>query len=113
MNAGLMNTVSSDGLPLGAEWRQHTVDVQRRPSLLSPFFSPCFPGPTVGDPHGGVPAVYPEYFRGDPLPADDLDGGDRRSLRLLRHRLHVLLHGESNSRRQTTPSRTFGPDAHV
>lgn len=51
-----------------------------------------FSGSTAGHPDGSVPAVYPEHIWGDPLPADDLDGRDRRRPRLLHNRLHVLLH---------------------
>lgn len=52
------------------------------------------PGTTAGHFDGSVLAVHPEYLWSDPLPSDDLDGWDRRRLRLLRNRLHVLLHGE-------------------
>lgn len=54
----------------------------------------CLSGSTAGHSDGRVLAVHPEHFWGDPLPADDLDGRDRRRFWLLHNRLHVLLHSE-------------------
>lgn len=53
----------------------------------------CFAGASAWYFDGSVLAVYPEHFWGDPLPADDLDGRDRRRLGLLHNCLHVLLYG--------------------
>lgn len=38
--------------------------------------------------------MHSEHLRRDPLPQDDLAGGDRRRHRDLHHRLHVLRHCE-------------------
>ena len=40
--------------------------------------------------------MHPEYFRGDPLLADDLDGRNWRRVWLFHNRLHVLLYGALN-----------------
>lgn len=66
--------------------------VRQKLSTLFVFF--CGSGSTAGHSDGSVLAVYPEHLRGDPLPQDDLDGRYWRRLRLLHHRLHVLLHSE-------------------
>lgn len=42
--------------------------------------------------------MHPEHLRCDPLPQDDLAGGNRRCHRNLYHRLHVLCHGECITR---------------
>lgn len=53
-----------------------------------------FPGTSAGHSNGSVLAVYPEYFWGNPLPADDMDGWDWRRLWLVYNRLHVLFYSE-------------------
>lgn len=57
-----------------------------------------FPGPPAGHFDGSLLAVHPEYFWSDPLPEDDMDGRDWRSLRLVHNRLYVLLYGMLNCR---------------
>ncbi len=52
------------------------------------------PGPPARHSDGRLSAVHPEHLRRDPLPQDDLVGGDRRCHWDFRHRLHVLYHGE-------------------
>lgn len=57
--------------------------------------SPCpRPGPPARHPNGRLSAVHPEHLRSDPLPQDDLVGGNRRSHWDFHHRLHVLCHSE-------------------
>lgn len=52
------------------------------------------PGPPAWHSDGRLPALHPEHLWSDPLPQDDLAGGNRRRHRDLYHRLHVLHHGE-------------------
>ena len=52
------------------------------------------PGPPARHSDGRLPAVHPEHLRRDPLPQDDLVGGNRRRHRDFHHRLHVLCHSE-------------------
>lgn len=52
------------------------------------------PGPPARHSDGRLSAVHPEHLRSDPLPQDDLVGGNRRRLRDVHHCLHLLLHSE-------------------
>lgn len=52
------------------------------------------PGPPARHSDGRLSAVHPEHLRSDPLPQDDLVGGNWRCHWDFRHRLHVLCHSE-------------------
>lgn len=65
---------------------------------LNELSSPFLPGPPARHSDGRLSAVHSEHLWRDPLPQDDLAGGDRGCHRDLHHRLHVLHHCESAAR---------------
>lgn len=64
-------------------------------SCLNELSSRFLAGPPARHSDGRLSAVHSEHLWRDPLPQDDLAGGDRGRHRDLHHRLHVLRHCES------------------